>query len=166
MEALQETIAPTHYMPVSVIALRFFVAIACGAAIGFEREWRNHSAGLRTHILVSLSAAVLAIISIDLAHSGLFTGSAARFDPMRLVEAITNGVAFLAAGMIVFNRGRVVGLTTGAGMWLAGSVGLCAGLGFWRVALVATTAALIVLWLLRYVEKHLPPLKDNERNDR
>ncbi len=80
-------------------------------------------------------------------------------DPMRLLEAITNGVAFLAAGMIAFTRGRVVGLTTGAGMWLAGAIGLAAGLGFWRIALVATAAALVVLSLLRTVEKTMPPLK-------
>lgn len=165
MEALQDSVSPDYYVPISVIALRFMIAIVCGAVIGLEREWRNHSAGLRTHILVSLSASVLAVTAIDLSHSGLFSGSSARFDPMRLIEAITNGVAFLAAGMIAFNRGRVIGLTTGAGMWLAAAVGLCAGFGFWRIALVATIAALIVLWLLRYVERHVPSAKDSLDKD-
>lgn len=120
---------------------------------------------MRTHILVSLAAAVLATIALGVAKSGIFDGPI-RMDPMRLIEAITNGVAFLAAGMIAFDRGRVHGLTTGAGMWLAGAIGLCCGLGFWRIALIATIGALIVLWLLRYVEKTVPPMKDNERRDR
>lgn len=157
-------VATAETLPWMAIVFRLLLAAICGAVVGAEREWRNHSAGLRTHILVSLSAAVLATIALELARSKLFEGPI-RMDPMRLLEAITNGVAFLAAGMIAFTRGRVVGLTTGAGMWLAGAIGLAAGLGFWRIALVATAAALVVLSLLRSVEKTMPPLKDHTRTD-
>ena len=151
-------------MGLTDVLVRLLLAIACGAVLGFEREWRNHSAGLRTHILVCLAAAVLAVIALDVSRTSLFDGSI-RMDPMRLIEAVTNGVAFLAAGMIAFTRGRVVGLTTGAGLWLAGVVGLAAGLGLWQIAVLTTVAALVVLSLLRTVEKVVPPLKDNDRTD-
>lgn len=162
MDGFFDQAASTEYLPWSAILIRLLLAMVCGAVVGFEREWRNHSAGLRTHILVSLSAAVLATIALELARSKLFEGSI-RMDPMRLMEAVTNGVAFLAAGMIAFARGRVVGLTTGAGMWLAAAIGLSAGFGFWRISLVATGAALIILWLMRYVEKTVPRVDEKRK---
>lgn len=164
MDGIFDQAASTEYLPWSAIFIRLLLAMVCGAVVGFEREWRNHSAGLRTHILVSLSAAVLATIALELGRSKLFEGDI-RMDPMRLVEAVTNGVAFLAAGMIAFTRGRVVGLTTGAGMWLAGAICLSAGFGFWRIALVATCAALMILWLMRYVERTLPRENANQKEN-
>ena len=74
-----------------------------------------------------------------------------------MVEAVTAGVAFLAAGAIIFSRGEVQGLTTGAGMWLAAGVGLACGLGFWQIALLGALFALIVLGLLYKVEKARKP---------
>ena len=71
-----------------------------------------------------------------------------RLDPIRLVEACTAGVAFLAAGMIVLSRGRVRNLTTGAGMWLAASIGLAAGLGLWPIAAIAALLGFLILGLL------------------
>ena len=75
-----------------------------------------------------------------------------QMDPIRLVEAVTSGVAFLAAGVVVYTRGSVRGLTTGASMWLSAGVGLTVGLGMWVVAVIATITGLVVLWLLRKTE--------------
>lgn len=111
-------------LELSAIVIRVLIAMACGAAIGLEREWRSHAAGLRTHILVCMSAALVAILTIEIAHHDAFTREAVKLDPIRLIEAVTAGVAFLAAGMIVFTKGEVKGLTTGAGLWFAGSIGL------------------------------------------
>ncbi len=111
-------------LELSAIVIRLLIAMACGAAIGLKREWRSHAAGLRTHILVCMSAALVAILTIEIAHHDAFTREAVRLDPIRLIEAVTAGVAFLAAGMIVFTKGEVKGLTTGAGLWFAGSIGL------------------------------------------
>lgn len=137
----------------SVIAFRLLMAAAFGAAIGFEREWRHHPAGLRTHILVSLAAATFAILGIEIVKNEQFAGADIQLDPLRLIEAVTAGIAFLAAGTIIFSRGRVKGLTTGAGMWLAGAIGLASGLGLWQVALLATVLALAVLVLLHGLSK-------------
>src|SRR5690606_2649377 len=91
--------------------------------------------------------------TIEITHLADFTGDEIRIDPIRLVEATTAGVAFLAAGLIFFARGAVHGLTTGAGMWLAGAIGLAVGLGFWHIAGVATVLAVIVLGLLQSVTR-------------
>lgn len=133
-------------IPYPVIVARFCGAIFFGGLIGFEREAQDKAAGLRTHILISLASAVFAIISIESVHMpGLFDEQV-RIDPLRVVEAVTAGVAFLAAGTIVLSRGEVRGLTTGAGMWLAGAIGLALGFGHWLIAAFALTAGLTVLF--------------------
>ena len=78
-----------------------------------------------------------------------------QVDPLRLVEAVTGGVAFLAAGMIVFAQGRVRGLSTGAAMWLSAAAGLAAGLGLWLVALLSAIGGTAILAGVRALEKAL-----------
>ncbi|MGE0315054.1 MAG: MgtC/SapB family protein [Lautropia sp.] len=139
-----------------LIAVRMLgAALLCGA-IGFERELRKNTAGLRTTILIGLAAATFALITLelvaDVSRAGAATDDAVRLDPIRLVEAVTGGVAFLAAGLIVYARGSVHGLTTGAGMWLAAGIGLATGLGLWKIALLSTGGGLVVLALLHLVQ--------------
>ncbi len=138
--------------PYPVIFARLCGAILLGALIGIERERRQRPAGLRTHILVSLASAIFAVVAIESVHMTSLSGPEVRIDPIRVVEAVTAGVAFLAAGMIVFSKGEVKGLTTGAGMWLAGAVGLSIGFGFWLIATFAAVASLIVLFILGRME--------------
>lgn len=156
MEQLFEEFGHPTYTPFFVIIVRLLLAALFGAAIGFEREWRNRPAGLRTHILVCVAAATFAILTIEIVHSPMFaidaTKGATRVDPIRAVEAVTAGIAFLAAGTILFARGHVQGLTTGAGMWLAGAIGLASGLGLWQIAGFGTLLSLIVLGALRIFE--------------
>ncbi|MEP0697144.1 MAG: MgtC/SapB family protein [Nitratireductor sp.] len=153
MEPFFTDFGRASWLPFEVIAARLLLAATLGGVVGFEREWRNRPAGRRTHILICLSAATIAVLTIEITHLPAFEDDAIRIDPVRLVEAVTAGVAFLAAGLIVFARGEVHGLTTGAGMWLAGAAGLACGLGFWQIALVATLLAVIVLAALRLVER-------------
>lgn len=166
MESLVEEFGLPTYTSFPVIAARLLLAAVFGAAIGFEREWQNRPAGLRTHILVCVAAAIFAILTIEIVHIPMFaeaaTKEAVKLDPIRLVEAVTAGVAFLAAGVVIFTRGQVHGLTTGAGMWLAGAIGVASGLGLWQIALLATLIALVVLGLLHVLESRLDL---NERQD-
>ncbi|MFZ2100564.1 MAG: MgtC/SapB family protein, partial [Oricola sp.] len=111
-------------LPFGVIALRLGAAAILGALLGIEREWRDRPAGLRTHILVCVASATFAILAIEITRQPAFAADNLRIDPLRLVEAITGGVAFLAAGFIVFFKGEVHGVTTGAGLWLASAIGL------------------------------------------
>jgi putative Mg2+ transporter-C (MgtC) family protein len=153
MEQLLSGFETKTYLPFSVIATRLLLGAFLGAVIGMEREWRNRPAGLRTHMMVCLAAALIALLTIEITHVPFFQDEAIRVDPIRLIEAVTAGVAFLAAGMIFFAKGEVHGLTTGAGMWLAGAVGLACGLGFWQIALFTTVLAVIVLTALGKMEK-------------
>lgn len=148
MEQLVAEFGHPTFTPFPVIVARLLLAAIFGAAIGFEREWRNRPAGLRTHILICVAAATFAILTIEIIHAPMFVKDTARFDPIRIIEAVTAGVAFLAAGVVIFARGQVHGLTTGAGMWLAGAIGVACGLGLWQIALFATLLALVVLALL------------------
>ncbi|MBR2691594.1 MAG: MgtC/SapB family protein [Aquamicrobium sp.] len=151
MEEFIDRFGQPTWLPFSVVSARLLLAAALGAVVGMEREWRNRPAGLRTHILICLATAAIAILTIEITHVDVFAGQEIRIDPIRLVEATTAGVAFLAAGLIFFAKGEVHGLTTGAGMWLAGAIGLAVGLGFWQIALLATVLAVIVLGLLQLV---------------
>ncbi len=169
MEALAEEFGHPTYTSFPVIVARLLLATLFGAAIGFEREWRNRPAGLRTHMLVCVAAATFAILTIEIMHAPMFGREESRFDPLRVVEAVTAGVAFLAAGVVIFTKGQVHGLTTGAGMWLAGAIGVASGLGLWQIAAFATFMALVVLGLLHALEKKVavgpvgeaePPTRD------
>ena len=159
MEQLVEEFGHATFTPFPVVAARLLLAAIFGAAIGFEREWRNRPAGLRTHVLVCVAAPTFAILTIEIIHAPMFTadalGDAVKVDPIRIVEAVTAGVAFLAAGVVIFTRGQVHGLTTGAGMWLAGAIGVACGLGLWQIALFSTVLALIVLVLLYAFENKM-----------
>lgn len=155
MEQLVEEFGHPTYTSFPVLVARLLLAALFGAVIGFEREWRNRPAGLRTHILVCVAAAIYALLTIEIVHAPMFVHEGSTFDPIRIVEAVTAGVAFLAAGVVIFTRGEVHGLTTGAGMWLAGAIGVASGLGLWQVALFATVLALLVLTLLHALERKL-----------
>jgi putative Mg2+ transporter-C (MgtC) family protein len=88
-------------------------------------------------------------------HAPMFESAGSNLDPLRVVEAVTAGVAFLAAGVVIFTRGEVHGLTTGAGMWIAGAIGLSCGLGLWQIAVFATLISLFVLGTLHTLEHRL-----------
>lgn len=155
MEQLVEEFAHPTYTSFPVVAARLLLAAVFGAAIGFEREWRNRPAGLRTHVLVCVASATFAILTVEITHAPMFANENGRFDPIRIIEAVTAGVAFLAAGVVIFTRGQVHGLTTGAGLWLAGAIGVGCGLGLWQIALFSTILALAVLTLLYAFETRM-----------
>lgn len=143
---------PAMHLPYAVIAFRLAGAALLAALIGLERELRHRAAGLRTHMLVSLAACSFAIIAVEIVNDEAFSGDQVRTDPTRVVEAVTSGVAFLAAGFIVFAKGAVRGLTTAAGMWVAAGIGLAVGFGFWPIGLFAFIIGMIVIAALRGIE--------------
>jgi len=155
MDVLFQEFSFRTTLPWQVISVRLVAAVILGGILGFERELTDRPAGLRTHMLVCLASATFAIISIEIVSMHVFGQDQVRADPIRLVEAITSGVAFLAAGFIIFKRGQVHGLTTGAGMWLAAATGLSAGLGLWTIALLSCVLGTVVLAVLRQLEVRL-----------
>lgn len=130
-------------LPASI--LRLTAATLLGGVIGYERALHARTAGLRTHILIALASCLFALLTFEI--MARFEDEAA--DPLRLIEAVTSGVAFLAAGSIIMAGDRLVGLTTGAGMWLAGAIGLACGIGALALAALATLIVVPILWMMR-----------------
>ena len=137
------------------ILMRLIVAAVFGAIIGFERETSLKSAGLRTHILIALAAALYTVLTLEIFHlPEVMTNG--RSDPVHSVEAVTAGIAFLGAGVLFRSGGsRPHGLTTAAGMWLAGAVGMTAALGYYAIGLFVCVLAVAVLTLLKMVDRQL-----------
>lgn len=134
------------------ILIRLGAALLFGAVIGIDREWRKKPAGVRTHMMVALASATFTVITLELFEAVKTAGEGkSATDPLRLVEAITAGVAFLGAGAIIQSRGNVEGITTGSGIWLAGAVGYAAGAGYYVLGAIATALALVILTILGWV---------------
>lgn len=123
-------------MPVS--SLRLLLAAVLGGAIGYEREKKERSAGLKTHILVSVGSALFVM-------APLYAG-VSQADNTRVVQGVVSGIGFLGAGAILkLQRDmRVEGLTTAASIWLTSAIGVAAGLGNALLAIIATGVALFV----------------------
>ncbi|MDT4889278.1 Protein MgtC [compost metagenome] len=114
-------------------------------------------------MLIALAAACFTLVAMELVDFSPVNEEQQRTDPLRLIEAVTAGVAFLAAGSIVISKGNVRGITTGASMWLCGAIGLCCGTGDLRLALMATVMAMVVLYLVRALVS--PAARDTADSD-
>ena len=118
--------------------LRLLLAAALGAAIGYQREKTGKQAGLRTHTLICIGAALFTVVSIY--------GFGIASEPARVAAGVVVGIGFLGAGVILHREGGIVaGLTTAATIWLVAGVGLAAGTGLYVVSAVATAIILLVL---------------------
>jgi putative Mg2+ transporter-C (MgtC) family protein len=130
------------------VLLRLFVAAALGGAIGVERELRERQAGLRTHLVVSVGAALFTLVSAYGFQDVLSQGRVI-VDPTRIAAQVVSGIGFLGAGAIIRQGLSVRGLTTAASLWLVAAIGMAAGAGFWTGAVIATAGALLTLGPLR-----------------
>lgn len=116
---------------------RILIACLLGAIIGYEREFRGKSAGVRTHLLVSMGSCLLMIISI------YGFPETMKYDAARIAAGVVGGLGFLGGGIIMKNNHVVSGLTTAAGIWVTGAVGLGIGGGMYSLSIL--TAALMIL---------------------
>src|SRR5690625_1930 len=114
---------------------RMIVAALMGGVIGFEREAREKPAGLRTHMMICLAACLFTLLGSELLQIEATSSASIRTDPMRVIEAVTAGVAFLAVGSIINLCESVQGITTGARMWMAGAIGIDCGHWEWLLSL-------------------------------
>ena len=125
------------------LVLRLLVAALLGGLIGYERELRAKNAGVRTHILVALGAALFMIIS----QHGF--SDAAKFDAARIAAGVVTGIGFIGGG-IIMKKKHVSGLTTAASLWVTGAVGLSVGCGMVELAVLCTILVLICLEALNF----------------
>jgi putative Mg2+ transporter-C (MgtC) family protein len=129
------------------IPVQIVVAVALGSAIGFERETSAQPAGLRTHMLVSLGAALFTMVGSDTLHT----------DPTRIAAQVVTGVGFLGGGAILREGANVRGLTTAATLWLTAAIGVAVGLEQWAAAVITTVVGLAVLVLVKLLERDVLP---------
>src|SRR3989338_10116898 len=129
-------------IPTQEQVIRLLIAVVLGAIVGLEREKRHKPAGLRTHILVCVGAALATIVSVD------YFGA----DPARIVAAIMTGIGFVGAGAIIASGKDVHGLTTAASIWVVATIGIAIGVGYYVLAAIAAVFVLMVL-LIGKVEK-------------
>ena len=136
------------------LILRILAAAGLGAAVGLEREVSDQPAGFRTHILVSLGAALFTVAGA-LGASSFTDGPPIRFDPTRVAAQVVTGIGFLGAGAIIQQGVNVRGLTTAASLWVTAAIGLACGLGYYSAALMTAGVTLVSLVLLKPLERGL-----------
>jgi putative Mg2+ transporter-C (MgtC) family protein len=154
------------FTPLPILGIRLVIAAVLGGVIGIEREMHADGAGLRTHVLIATAAALYTLLAFEIFHMSdvAGSGSGGLADPIRTVEAVTAGIAFLGAGAIFQRRNSIQGLTTGAGMWLAGAIGVTAALGYYILATAVALFAVIVLAALRAFAHHLSRPRPQSRS--
>lgn len=146
-------------------SLRLGLAVLLGAAIGFERQWRQRSAGLRTNTLVSLGAAAFTLISYSLtaSDSGVYKG-----DATRVIGQIVTGIGFLGAGVIMKDGLNIHGLNTAATIWCSAAVGSFAGVGLYLEATLVALSVMLTHIILRPIGNKIskvPLQKEGEEGD-
>ena len=129
------------------LILRLFLGGMMGGVIGLEREFRAKEAGLRTHFIVALGSALFMMIS-QFAFNG-------RFDAARVAAQVVSGIGFIGAGVIIFQKNVVRGVTTAAGLWVAAAIGLACGAGMYWLAGAATLMTVICLEMMHLVHRYV-----------
>jgi len=141
-------------LPPHEITLRLVTATALAGLVGLDREHRRSAAGLRTHALVGMSACLLMIASA-FGFADILGTPGVGLDPSRIAAQIVTGIGFLGAGTIIAHGESVRGLTTAASIWTVAAIGIAVGGGMYRAAILGTALALILLLVLRPIERRL-----------
>ncbi|MES2023654.1 MAG: MgtC/SapB family protein [Patescibacteria group bacterium] len=142
----------------SDIIIRLVVAVVLGMLIGAERLWVHKAAGMKTHALVSMGAALFIILSELI---GQKYGGISGFDPSRIASQVIVGIGFLGAGSIVLHGSRLTGLTTAGGLWVTAGIGMAAGFGFINLAVISTILLLFVLVAMIIFENPIREISDH-----
>ncbi len=140
------------------IFFRMILAALIAGIIGYEREYKNRPAGIRTHMLVCLGATIIAMIQVqisiealELAKNSAHLGSVVRSDPARLIAQVISGIGFLGAGTIIVHKSSVTGLTTAASLWTCAGLGLAAGMGYYNIAVIGCFGVFSALFIVKRV---------------
>ena len=137
------------------ILFRLFLAAVFGALIGLERERKDWTAGMRTHMMVCLGSALIMLVSAY-GFSDVLGAKNVELDPSRVAAQVISGIGFIGAGTILFMRhGAIRGLTTASGLWTVAAIGLATGGGMYIAAAITTVFALIILWALQPLENKI-----------
>jgi len=133
--------------------LRLLISAVLGSVIGWDRERKEGTAGLRTHMLVSVGSTLIMLVS-TFGFEDILGHPSVVLDPSRIAAQVISGIGFLGAGAIIFLRQQMVrGLTTAAGLWSVAAVGLAVGSGLYLAALFATAIIFIIIAVMKPLEK-------------
>ncbi|MGK0552234.1 MgtC/SapB family protein [Enterococcus faecalis] len=140
------------------IIVRLSLAMVIGGVIGYERQYKNRPAGLRTHILVCMGATIIALIQDQIAFEALrdainnpdLTG-VVRSDQARLIAQVVSGIGFLGAGTIIVTKQSVTGLTTAASLWAVAGLGIATGMGYYAIAITSFVGVFFALTLVKKI---------------
>lgn len=135
----------------SEFIIRIFVAAIFGGLIGLEREYRAKEAGFRTHFLVALGSSLFMILSQYGFDTPLGILPKTSFDPSRIASQVVTGIGFIGAGIIIFQKNVIRGLTTAAGLWVTSAIGLTCGAGLYILASATTVLVLLCLEVLNVI---------------
>lgn len=134
------------------ISFRLLAALVLSAMIGLERQVHEKPAGIRTHALVGLGAAIMTVCGALIAQEYHDRAGTSSVDPTRLASVVIQGIGFIGAGVIIQSRGFVKGLTTAATLWFVAAIGIASGFGFWEIAVIATIMGLVLLIIFKRLE--------------
>ncbi len=137
--------------------IRILLSALCGLMIGAERERHFKAAGIRTHIIVAISSALMMIISKYGFNDVIFINETLKVDASRVASGVVSAIGFLGAGVIFIKKGNVSGVTTAAGLWATVGIGLAIGAGLCTVGLATTVIILILQLAFRQINRVLPP---------
>jgi putative Mg2+ transporter-C (MgtC) family protein len=141
-------------LSVGELVARVAIAALLGGLIGLERELSDQPAGFRTHILVSLGAALFTLAGAYGLEDFLGVEEVdVRLDPTRVAAQVVTGVGFLGAGAIIHRGVNIRGLTTAASLWVTAAIGTAVAFGYWEGALAVTIVAFGALYSLKYIER-------------
>lgn len=142
-------------IPVHEIVIRLLLGALIGGVIGFERELHGRAAGFRTQLIVCLAAVLIMVISENYYFHIHKLDSTLRIDPARISAGALMGIGFLGAGVIIKSGSRIRGLTTAASIWIVSAIGLAIGGGLYLEGILTFTITIIVLVVLRIVERKI-----------
>lgn len=155
-------------LTVPEIIIRLCLAMLIGGTIGFERQYKNRPAGMRTHILVCMGATIIALIQVEIAANALQDAvnhpelvGVIRSDQARLIAQVVSGIGFLGAGTIIVTKQSVTGLTTAASLWAIAGLGIAIGMGYYAIAITSFIGVFIALTVVKRVI-HVPTTKKLE----
>lgn len=155
---IMEMMSIEYFGEVSIyfgIGLQVFMALFLGGLVGYDREKKLKSAGIKTNILICLGATLYTSIGLLVS-----VGATGMADPNRIAAQIVSGIGFLGAGAIIQSQGSVIGMTTAATIWVVAAIGFCIGAGYPFTAALFTLTVLVVLKMINPIYRYLENEKE------
>ncbi|KKQ86903.1 MAG: MgtC family protein [Parcubacteria group bacterium GW2011_GWF2_38_8] len=147
----------------SEIILRLTIAVVLGMFIGAERLLVHKEAGMKTHALVSMGAAVFILFSEAMVEKYM---NLPGFNPAMVASNIVVGIGFLGAGIIMFRDSQLMGLTTAGGLWVTAGIGMACGFGLFNLAFISTALVLFIFVVMNIFEKPIRKISDESFNNK